>query len=67
VNTEDTKELREIFMAFDENGDGRLSKEELIKGYISLIGEEQALEEVDRIMSAVDVDESGFIDYSEFV
>jgi calcium-dependent protein kinase len=56
-----------MFMAFDENGDGKLSKEELIKGYTSLVGEQRAHEEVNRIMEAVDADESGFIDYSEFV
>ena len=67
ISAADTKELRESFKAFDENGDGKLSKQELINGYARFIGLEAAKKEADEIMENVDIDESGFIDYSEFV
>ena len=33
VNTKDTKQLTEHFQALDQNGDGKLSKQELLDGY----------------------------------
>ena len=43
-----------------------LSKQELTVGYQKLYGE-QAAEEVEKIFQKVDIDGSGFIDYSEWV
>ena len=67
ISASDTKQLREVFRAMDKNGDGKLSKEELLEEYTRIMGEEDALEEVERIMKEVDSDYNGFIDYSEFL
>ena len=67
VSMADTKERRKVFQAMDANGDGRLSKEELYNYYVKELGEEEAEEEAKRIMNEVDTDNSGFVDYSEFI
>ena len=50
----------------DKNSDGKLSREELIEGYTTILGD-LAEEEVDRIMKIADTDGSGEIDFSEWV
>lgn len=66
--TKDEKnELLELFQAFDKNGDGVLSKEEIFEGYKSILGEFEATKEVERVMTEIDIDKSGTIDYNEFV
>lgn len=67
VSVADTKELRKVFKAMDTNGDGKLSREELLDYYSKEMGQEQANEEVNRIMTQVDTDNSGFVDYTEFI
>jgi calcium-dependent protein kinase len=67
VSLADTKELRKVFQAMDSNGDGKLSKEELFNYYSKEMGPEQAEDEVKRIMNEVDSDNSGFVDYTEFI
>ena len=67
ISTNDTKDLREVFRNMDKNGDGKLSKDELMEEYLKIMGESEAKEEVDRIMKEVDSDNNGFIDYSEFL
>ena len=63
----DTKELREAFQALDKNGDGRLSKEELLSLYKTTLGDVDAQTEANKLLANVDTDRSGFIDYSEFL
>jgi calcium-dependent protein kinase len=67
LSKEEKNELLELFQAFDKNGDGVLSKEEIFEGYKSILGEVEATKEVERIMNEVDIDRSGTIDYNEFV
>jgi calcium-dependent protein kinase len=64
---DDVLELRKVFLSFDENGDGRIAKDELAKGLGQIMPSSQAKNEVDKIMSHVDVDNSGFIEYEEFL
>ena len=60
--------LTKIFMNLDKNGDGILTNEELLEGYIKLYGnKERALAEVKSLMSNADIDGNGTIDYSEFL
>ncbi len=67
LSAQETKELREVFREIDKNGDGKLSREELMQEYLKTMGIEEAQTEVDRIMEKVDSDGSGFIDYTEFL
>ena len=63
----DSKEIREIFKSIDTNGDGKLSREEMINGYKSISGIVNSEEFIDRIINEVDTDKSGFIDFDEFL
>ena len=68
IGKEESKRMYESFKSIDRNGDGKLSKEELLEAYTKLRSNKQAaLEEVERLMESVDVNGSGFIDYSEFI
>lgn len=60
-------DLLRTFQTLDVNGDGQLTREELIIGYKKLMPELDAEKEVDRILDIVDSNHSGVIDYSEFV
>lgn len=66
TSLKETKELREIFLNLDKNGDGRISKEELLEAYKNSMGECDE-NEIIRIMKEVDSDNSGYIDYTEFI
>lgn len=67
MNKNEKENLAKIFKAFDKNGDGKLSKEEILDGYDKYMGKSISEEEVEKMFDAVDIDKSGFIDYSEFV
>lgn len=67
LKKEETDEFRKIFMEFDLNGDGRLTKEELIKGLNKVLTPEEAKAEVEKIIGIIDVDGNGFIEYEEFL
>ncbi|CAD8133730.1 unnamed protein product [Paramecium octaurelia] len=64
---EDKSELLRTFKALDSNNDGQLSRQELLIGLRKVMSEQQAIDEVDRIMREIDQNNSGTIDYSEFV
>ena len=61
------KTLSQSFRAIDKNGDGRLSREELLDAYKQIMPVEEAVATVEAIMTNVDVNHSGYIDYSEFI
>ena len=67
LTAQDTKELREVFNKIDANGDGRISKEELMAQYTEIMEAGEAREIVDAVMKEVDTDGSGFMDYTEFL
>jgi len=67
LSKEEKNELLELFQSFDKNGDGVLSKEEIFEGYKATLGEIEAKKEVERIMTEIDIDRSGTIDYNEFL
>ena len=67
MTSRELKEAKDIFLELDENGDGKLSREELMKGYRRFLSKESAQAIVDNIMHRVDTDNNGYIDYNEFL
>jgi calcium-dependent protein kinase len=68
MSKKEKENLTAIFLSLDKNGDGTLTREELIGGYTRLYGNsERASIEVDSLMEIADVDNNGTIDYSEFL
>ena len=71
-NNTQLKEAHEaikLFNRIDENGDGRITKEELYNGlqhYLNKKGDELK-DEVELIFSHIDADHNGFIEYEEFI
>ena len=60
--------LQMVFKQLNKNQDGKLSYEELLIGFQEHMGQyESSKESVDRIFKLIDVDNSGAIDFSEFV
>jgi len=61
-------ELQRTFQALDKDGNGVLTKEELIDGYRKVFADKSDAEaEVRRIIEEVDINNSGYIDFTEFV
>ncbi|OMJ80208.1 hypothetical protein SteCoe_19569 [Stentor coeruleus] len=67
VTNEESNRLIDTFKQIDRNGDGKLSREELVEAFRSEIGYKSAVQEVEKIMMMADTNKSGFIDYTEFV
>ncbi|KAM0951065.1 putative EF-hand domain-containing protein [Dioscorea sansibarensis] len=60
-------ELRGAFAVFDEDGDGRISAEELMKMF-AMIGEESCtIDDCRRMIGGVDSDGDGFVCFDDFV
>ena len=64
------EELLNTFKAFDKNGNGTISREELYEGYKEIYGNtmtpDELQKEVDDIMDRLDIDKSGQVDYTEW-
>ena len=64
ASKEEQTELMKTFKLLDINNDGKLSHEELVIGYSKFMDRPDAEEAVKKIMSIVDNNNSGLIDYS---
>lgn len=64
---DETRQLADTFKAIDKNGDGKISKQELLEEFTKTMREDLAIEEVERIFASSDIDKNGHIEYSEFL
>jgi len=65
TSQEEERKLRETFKMIDVNGDGQLSREELIEGFKQLLKDEElAINRVDKIMKNIDINQNDSIDYN---
>ena len=67
ISKEELQRLTKEFKILDKNGDGKISRLELMEHYTQFVGEKNAVKTVDSIMVQVDSNQSGEIDYIEFV
>jgi len=67
ITQAEERELAQVFFTLDRNGDGRISRTELLAKYGEVLGVTEAEREVTEIMQKIDLDQSGFIDYKEFL
>jgi calcium-dependent protein kinase len=56
--------MRNMFLQLDTDGNGSLSRDELIRGAEKL---RVTVEEIDTILEECDVDGDGCVNYSEFI
>ena len=62
------RHLSDTFKQLDTNGDGVISRQELLDGYRLLGMDGIDLEQhIDNIMNNIDTDRNGYIDYNEFM
>ena len=66
ISKDERKELIKQFQDWDTNGDGVLSRDEIIEGYRKTYGAVDE-NEIDNIMKSIDLDGNGVIDYNEFL
>ncbi|KAI5078108.1 hypothetical protein GOP47_0007932 [Adiantum capillus-veneris] len=59
------EDLRDAFLVFDTDADGKISVEEL-HNVLSRLGEACTMEECGRMIKGVDTDGDGFVDFQEF-
>ena len=64
LTKEEKDEMIELFKEIDKNGDGQLSKDELLEGYEKIFGTTVTAKEIDDIFDTLDKNKSGFLDYS---
>ena len=59
-------DLREVFKALDQDGDGKINAEEL-RHVLGTLGEPLTESEIQELMAKGDLNNDGLIDYEEFV
>lgn len=59
--------MRQVFLTFDSNGDGRLTLTELKEGIRRIKGAVLTDPEIETAFKILDSNKNGFIDYTEFI
>lgn len=67
LSQSERNELDTIFKTFDTSGDGKINEKEFVGYCKKIFGSSMNEAEIKSIMTRVDTDKSGFIDYSEFL
>jgi calcium-dependent protein kinase len=67
MTQEEKLPLIEAFRTFDVDGDAKLSKEELATAMRQILTEDRAEGAAARVMQTLDLDNNGFLDFSEFI
>lgn len=67
ISHEESRILTDQFRLLDKNSDGKISKEELIEKYSETLDKEEAIRRAEYILSQVDINGNGEIDYTEFL
>ena len=65
--TEKFTNILKLYRYFNELGDCKLTKEELIKGLSMFRKKDEVVQKVDTLFSLLDGDNNGFIEYEEFL
>jgi len=63
---EERVDLKKLFKEWDTNGDGVLSKDEIMAGYKKVYGHADE-DEIENMIKSIDLDGNGVIDYQEFL
>lgn len=70
ISEKEVEDLRKIFLKLDINGNGMISREEMLIGLDYLKKEVNAhltQSDIEEIFTAMDFDNSGQVDYTEFI
>ncbi|CAD8181434.1 unnamed protein product [Paramecium pentaurelia] len=68
TSQQEQDELVKTFQTLDQDKNGILSKDELIEGYTLVLKDKDlAIKEVNKILQIVDLNQSGQVDFSEFL
>ncbi|CAD8119762.1 unnamed protein product [Paramecium sonneborni] len=68
TTNKELEDLQRTFQSLDKNKDGVLNKAELVEGYTKILkSREQAEEYVEKIISKLDKNQSGVIEFNEFL
>lgn len=64
---EEIRNAKKLFIHMNSNYNGRLTKDELLKGIIPYLGQTEANRRIEDLFLTLDGDNSGFIEYEEFL
>ena len=67
LNENEINNLKNFFVAFDNNNDGRISFEEFYKGILKISKKDIKKEEIQQIFNTIDTNKDGKIEYTEFI